>query len=101
MSWRNGRQRTPEGSGSSLASAPWSLTSRLIGWYACSAFVLVCTTTVFLYWGLTRGFEYGDDDILIERIHVLRGLLQHRENRYAELKWEVESKWDGLTAPQI
>jgi two-component system heavy metal sensor histidine kinase CusS len=70
-------------------------------WNAGAAFGLVIAATGFLYWGLTRGFEYGDDDILIERTQVLRGLLQHPENRYAELKWEVESEWEGVTAPQI
>ena len=79
----------------------WSLANRLIASYACSAFVIVLVSTAFLYWGLTRAFEYGDDDVLHERIQVLRSLLRQGDSKYAELKWEIESEWEILDNPQI
>jgi two-component system, OmpR family, heavy metal sensor histidine kinase CusS len=55
----------------------------------------------FLYWSLTFAFEYGDEEVLRERIHDLRSLLRRKETTHAELNSEIESEWDTSETPRI
>ncbi len=72
----------------------WSLGCRLIVSYGGAVFILFFVSAAFLYWSLTRAFEYGDEKVLRERIQVLRSLLRDGESKYAELNWEIESEWE-------
>ncbi len=81
--------------------APWSLATRLVEWFAVSAFGLVFCATGFLYYGLTRSLEGEDDDYLREKIKVLRSLLGEGEEDRRKLRWEVESERDELESPSI
>ncbi len=78
----------------------WSLAGRLTALYAGSAFALVMVSTILLHWNLVRSLEQEDDQFLIERAHVLRRLLGDEGSKALELRWEVESEWQGVSTPQ-
>lgn len=66
----------------------WSLTTVLTVWHAGAALLLAGASLILLSWGLTRFFEQLEDQVLHERIRVLRALIQ--EGNSATLRWEVE-----------
>lgn len=78
----------------------WSLAGRLTALYAGSAFALVMVSTVLLHWNLVGSLEQEDDQFLVERAHVLRMLLGDEGRKSLELRWEVESEWQGVSTPQ-
>lgn len=80
---------------------PRSLVTVLTGWYACTVFILVVIAASAFYLGLERALDVGNAELLRERIQVLRKLLRQGEAKRAELKWEVESEWEGLEEPKI
>ena len=55
--------------------APWSLAARLTGWYVVSAFALVLIVTGGLYWALVNSLAQAEDEILLNKLHVLSNLL--------------------------
>jgi two-component system, OmpR family, heavy metal sensor histidine kinase CusS len=55
--------------------APWSLAARLTGWYVVSAFALVLIVTGGLYWALVNSLAQAEDEILLNKVHVLSNLL--------------------------
>ena len=77
-----------------------SLAGRLTALYAGSAFALVMVSTILLHWNLVRSLEQEDDQFLIERAHVLRMLLGDEGRKALELRWEMESEWQGVSTPQ-
>ena len=61
-----------------LTSRPWSLAARLTAWYAGSAFLLLLGATSFLYWALVANLDREDDQILADKVHLLRGIFRDR-----------------------
>ena len=55
--------------------APWSLAARLTGWYVVSAFALVLIVTGGLYLALVNSLAQAEDEILLNKVHVLSNLL--------------------------
>ena len=55
--------------------APWSLAARLTGWYVVSAFALVLIVTGGLYLALVNSLAQAEDEILLNKVHVLSHLL--------------------------
>ena len=55
--------------------APWSLAARLTGWYVVSAFALVLIITGGLYLALVNSLAQAEDEILLNKVHVLSNLL--------------------------
>ena len=53
-----------------------SLATRLTLWYASSAFVLVLVATLVLFWSLIRHLDHEDDQILLDRLQLLRTLAE-------------------------
>lgn len=53
----------------------WSLAARLTAWYVLSSFSLVLIVTGVLYWAVVNGLAYEDSQTLLDKVHVLRGLL--------------------------
>lgn len=54
---------------------PWSLAARLTSWFIASAFALVVIVTGSLYWALVNGLGQADDELLLNKVHVLHSLL--------------------------
>ncbi len=69
---------------------PWTLSRRLLVWFAAASFVLVFAATAILYLGLAREFQGRDEDHLLGRVHLVRAILQHTDNMIPELRWEVQ-----------
>jgi two-component system heavy metal sensor histidine kinase CusS len=55
--------------------ARWSLAVRLMVWFVVSAFALVVIVTGSLYWALVSSLAQAEDEILLNKVHVLHGLL--------------------------
>jgi two-component system heavy metal sensor histidine kinase CusS len=87
MSWTDGR--TPP----RLAARPWSLATRLTLWYAGSAFTLIATATLVLYWVLVRNVNRAEDQFLVDMVQILREILRDRPDDFVSLRQEVE--WEG------
>ncbi|HEY8750546.1 MAG TPA: heavy metal sensor histidine kinase [Tepidisphaeraceae bacterium] len=85
----------------SLTTAPehpaprrtWSLALRLTAWYVGSSFVILVAATVFLYVTLEVNLRHAQDQFLIEKVHVIRGLLQGPVSEQWKLTEEVEQTW--------
>jgi two-component system heavy metal sensor histidine kinase CusS len=78
---------------------PWSLAARLTAWYAGSAFLLVLSATAYLYWAMIASLDREDDQLLAQKIHIIRRVLRERPNNAAALKQEVE--WQRVGGQQI
>jgi two-component system, OmpR family, heavy metal sensor histidine kinase CusS len=59
--------------------APWSLAARLTSWYIVSGFALVLIVTGSLYWALGNSLAQAEDEILLNKVHVLSNLLSARQ----------------------
>ena len=55
--------------------AAWPLAARLTAWFAGSAFALILIVTGSLYWALVNGLRHADDELLLNKVHVLQNLL--------------------------
>jgi two-component system heavy metal sensor histidine kinase CusS len=82
-------------------SRPWSLAARLTAWYAGSAFLLLLGATGFLYWALIANLDREDDQILADKVHLLRTLLRDRPEDTQSLKREIEEEWAARQAGTI
>jgi two-component system heavy metal sensor histidine kinase CusS len=78
---------------------PWSLAARLAAWYAGSAFLLVLSATGFLYWVLAANLDREDDELLADKVHVLRMLLRDTPEGGAPLRQEVE--WESAARRHV
>ncbi len=87
------------GSERSPRRTPWSLAGRLTAVYATAAFVLVLVSTLLIHWSLVRSLAEEDDQFLAERARVLARLVNEHAAKSVELRWEVESEWQGFQAP--
>lgn len=77
---------------------PWrrrSLASRLTVWYTAASFAIVLAATAFLYWTLSSGIVYQDDQFLWSKIHVLRALLGAVPNDRGNITQEVGEDVNG------
>lgn len=70
-------------------------------WYACATVALAIAASLILYQGLSRELRQATDNQLLERIELLRALLQKETFAHGELKWEVESEWEWLEHHEI
>lgn len=85
-----------------LPHRPLSLAGRLVAWYACVTVALAIAASLILYESLARDLRQATDNLLLERIQVLRALLREGPFAQSELKWEVvESEWEWLEHHQI
>ncbi len=73
----------------SRATRTWSLAARLATWYVVSAFALVLVVSGGLYWALLAGMRSADDEILIDKVHVLRSLLSAPHPDRAIIEQEI------------
>ena len=80
---------------------PPSLVTGVIGWSVSLIFVLLFTASFFLYWSLTRAFELGDNEVLLERIQVLRPLIRDLEVNRGLVKREIETESQAIESPQV
>ncbi|HXW30632.1 MAG TPA: heavy metal sensor histidine kinase [Xanthobacteraceae bacterium] len=69
--------------------APWSLAARLTGWYVVSAFALVLIVTGGLYWALVNSLAQAEDEILLNKVHVLSNLLTAPQPNEAVIAQEI------------
>ena len=72
-----------------------SLAARLTIWYAAASFAVVLGATAFLYWTLSSGIAYQDDQFLWNKIHVLRALLKAAPNDERSITQEVGEDVNG------
>jgi two-component system, OmpR family, heavy metal sensor histidine kinase CusS len=73
----------------------WSLAARLTIWYTALSFGIVLGATAFLYWTLSVGIAYQDDQFLWNKIHVLRALLKAAPNDERTITQEVGEDVNG------
>lgn len=76
---------------------PWSLAGRLTVWYAVSSFLLVVLVSGVLYLDLEWRLDREDDQILAEKIRILRFMLQERAGDRRALEQEIE--WEHGAGP--
>ena len=100
MFWKRIRRKPGDGS-EAAGESSWSLSGRLVAWYACSSFTLVLAVISFLYWSLTRDFQAAADHELRNRAQIMGSLLKQGQAMITELRWEVESEWEELEEPEI
>jgi two-component system heavy metal sensor histidine kinase CusS len=81
------------------ARRPWSLAARLAVWYAGSAFLLVLLATGYLYWVLVANLDREDDELLADKVHVLRMLLRDTPEGAGPLKQEVQ--WESAVRQHV
>ena len=77
----------------------WSLATRLAILYAAFAFALLAGATGFLLWVLSTNLDREDNDLLADKVHVLRSILaQPRGDMHEadllreEMQWEATSR---------
>jgi len=77
----------------------WSLATRLAFLYAAFAFALLAGATGFLLWVLSTNLDREDNDLLADKVHVLRSILaQPRGDMHEadllreEVQWEATSR---------
>lgn len=68
----------------------WSLAARLTAWYAVTAFCLVLAATGFLYLVLVESLDHEDDEVLADKVRVLRATLRNRPGDVVAIRQEVE-----------
>jgi two-component system, OmpR family, heavy metal sensor histidine kinase CusS len=73
----------------SPSRTPWSLAARLTGWYVASAFALVLIVTGGLYWALVNSLAQAEDEILLNKVHVLSNLLAAPQPNEAVISQEI------------
>ncbi|MBI4620790.1 MAG: heavy metal sensor histidine kinase [Desulfobacterales bacterium] len=71
----------------------WSITRRLTFLYTLSASGILVIATVSLYWVLINNLEKEDNQFIVNKIQVLRVILQERPDNLGALEEEV--KWEG------
>lgn len=77
----------------------WSLATRLAFLYAAFAFALLAGATGFLLWVLSTNLDREDNDLLADKVHVLRSILaqsggdMHEADLLREeVQWEATSR---------
>lgn len=77
----------------------WSLATRLAFLYAAFAFALLAGATGFLLWVLSTNLDREDNDLLADKVHVLRSILaqprgdmHEADLLHEEVQWEATSR---------
>src|SRR2546423_538318 len=78
---------------------PWPLAARLAAWYAGTAFLLVLLATGFWYWVLATNLDREDDDLLVDKVQVVRMLLREAPEVSPALRQEVE--WESAARQNV
>src|SRR6516162_4270259 len=91
MSSKSARD-APDPAGPPAPPRAWSLAARLAAWNAGSAFALVLAATGFLYWASVSNLDREDDQLLGDRVRVLRAVMQNRPGDMAAIRQEVEEE---------
>ncbi len=73
-------------------SRTWSLAARLTAWYAGFAFLVVISVTGYLHWALVTNLDREDDQLLEDKLRVVRTLLSKGSDRVL-LRQEIEETW--------
>jgi two-component system heavy metal sensor histidine kinase CusS len=79
------------------ARKPLSLAARLTAWFVASAFALAVIVAGSLYWALVRGLAQADDEMLLDKVHVIDTLLSAPRPDDAVITQEIGEDAD---APQ-
>jgi two-component system heavy metal sensor histidine kinase CusS len=69
------------------------LALRLTAWYVGSSFVMLVAATVFLYVTLEVNLRHAQDQFLVEKVKVIRSLLQEPVSDQWKVREEVEQTW--------
>src|SRR5713226_663912 len=93
MSSKNVLNPGPAAASRTRPPPSWSLAARLTAWYAGSGFLLILLATGFLYWFLVSNLEREDDELLTDKVRILRGLLREKPSDARALEQEVEWEW--------
>ncbi len=92
MSSKNAPDRTPRA---------WSLAARLTAWNAGSGFALVLAATGFLYWASVNNLDREDDQLLGDRVRVLRSVMLNRPGDLDALRQELAEEWEAHQRTQV
>jgi two-component system, OmpR family, heavy metal sensor histidine kinase CusS len=84
-----------QGRASARNRKPRSLATRLTAWYIVSSFSLVLVSTGILYAALLSGLVHQDDQILFNKMHVVRGLVQALVPNDANIAQEIGEDADA------
>jgi two-component system, OmpR family, heavy metal sensor histidine kinase CusS len=76
-------------------SRPWSLAGRLAAWYAGSAFILVLVVSAILYWSLIDSIARSQEQVLLNKVHVLNRVLAAEKLDDARLRRVLDEGSDG------
>ena len=79
----------------------WSLAARLTAWNAASGFALVLAATGFLYWASVSNLDREDDQLLGDRVRVLRAVILNRPGDQEALRQEVAEEWEAHQRTQV
>lgn len=101
MSSRNAAEIPDKVPGPATATRAWSLATRLTLWYAISAFCLVLAATGYLYWASVSNLDREDDQLLGDRVRVLRAVLLNRPGDMDALRREVNEEWEARQRSQV
>ncbi|MCS7046223.1 MAG: heavy metal sensor histidine kinase, partial [Gemmataceae bacterium] len=77
----------------------WSLAARLTTWYAASTTALLVGVATALHWALVANLEREDDQLLANKIHVLRRRLSEQPRELAAIAQEV--RWQDPAHSQL
>ncbi len=85
------------------ARAPraWSLAARLTAWNTASGFALVLAATGYLYWASVSNLDREDDQLLGDRVRVLRAVMLNRPGDADALRQEVAEEWEAHQRTQV
>jgi two-component system, OmpR family, heavy metal sensor histidine kinase CusS len=70
----------------------WSITGRLTVLYTVSAGGMLLLSTMFLYWVLASNLASESHQFLVDKMHVLRGILRDHPHDQDALEEEVQSE---------
>lgn len=90
MSSKTGAKTPPRAALAPKARRPWSLAARLTAWYAVTSFGVVLVATGVLYLGLVENLDHEDDEVLADKVRVLRGTLRDRPGDMAAVRQMAE-----------
>ena len=83
------------------APRAWSLAARLTAWNAASGFALVLAATGYLYWASVSNLDREDDQLLGDRVRVLRAVMLNRPGDLDALRQEVAEEWEAHQRTQV
>jgi two-component system heavy metal sensor histidine kinase CusS len=100
MSWKNANRSISQAPGATARRA-WSLAARLTVWNAASGFALVLAASGYLYWSSVSNIDREDDQLLGDRVRVLRAVMLNRPGDADAIRQEVNEEWDARQRTQV